>query len=319
MFLHNDKERFEQVVTAVFKDIGYPKAIVEKDYFVTLFLKHLNVHEPLLIFKGGTCLSKCYKLISRFSEDIDINLEKVRSLTQSRRKVLRDHIVETTAELGLTQLNSDAIKSGRDYNNYHIAYPSVFTSPTLKQYLQVETVFRIETFPTQRMKAASLIYDYLKANGRDDLIKQYELEPFVVTAQSLERTFVDKVFALGTYYVNDRIPTHSRHLYDLYKILPHIQIDGYVLSLFDEVRNAWKNRPGSHDGFGAEDADSLSELLREVIDKKVYKHDYETVTAPLLYENVPYADTIETLEEIVAALEDAESEDGSDKKPDTEM
>jgi hypothetical protein len=175
------------------------------------------------------------------------------------------------------------------------------------------------------MKAASLIHDYLKANGHDDIIKQYELEPFEVTVQAVERTFVDKVFALGTYYINGRVPAHSRHLYDLYKILPHIRIDGAVLKLFDEVRYAWKNRPGSHDSSGAEDAEDLPALLREVIDKKVYKHDYETITAPLLYENVPYVDTIEALEEIIAALEDAESGAGEEpegephKKPDMEM
>ncbi|MDR0831444.1 MAG: nucleotidyl transferase AbiEii/AbiGii toxin family protein [Bacillales bacterium] len=303
MFLHKDESIFRSIVREIRDEKHIDEAIIEKDYYVTLFLKHLSRVEPLLIFKGGTCLSKCYKLIKRFSEDIDINLESVRSLTQSRRKMLRDHIVETTAELGLKHINPEAIKSGRDYNNYHIEYPTMFSRTILKQYLQVEAVFRIETFPTQKMNAVSLIYDYLKANGHDNIIKQYELEPFEVRVQTLERTFVDKVFALGTYYINDRVPTHSRHLYDLYKMFPHIRIDSELLKLFDMVRYAWKNRMGSHDTSSAEDFEDLHSLLHEVIDKNIYKDDYKNITVPLLYENVSYADTIETLEKIIVSLE----------------
>ncbi|MEO6962928.1 MAG: nucleotidyl transferase AbiEii/AbiGii toxin family protein [Puia sp.] len=53
-----------------------PKAI-EKDWWVTLILKALFECEyaPLMIFKGGTSLSKCWNLIERFSEDIDIALD----------------------------------------------------------------------------------------------------------------------------------------------------------------------------------------------------------------------------------------------------
>ena len=60
--LHNDKKRFIQLVTAVSDAGGIDKALIEKDYFVTLFLERLKEREPLLVFKGGTCLSKCFKL-----------------------------------------------------------------------------------------------------------------------------------------------------------------------------------------------------------------------------------------------------------------
>ncbi len=50
-------------------------ALIEKDYYVTLILKCLNQEIPGLLFKGGTSLSKCYKLIDRFSEDIDLTLD----------------------------------------------------------------------------------------------------------------------------------------------------------------------------------------------------------------------------------------------------
>lgn len=53
-----------------------PKAL-EKGWWVTLTLKALftTPYAPFFIFKGGTSLSKGWKLIERFSEDIDIALD----------------------------------------------------------------------------------------------------------------------------------------------------------------------------------------------------------------------------------------------------
>lgn len=46
---------------------------MEKDYYLTLFLKSLVARQRGIVFKGGTSLSKCHKVIDRFSEDIDLN------------------------------------------------------------------------------------------------------------------------------------------------------------------------------------------------------------------------------------------------------
>lgn len=56
---------------------GYPAHVVEKDFWVTYLLDTLFnrlTHAHRLMFKGGTSLSKCYNLIERFSEDIDLSL-----------------------------------------------------------------------------------------------------------------------------------------------------------------------------------------------------------------------------------------------------
>lgn len=58
--------------------MGTTPAVVEKDFWVTWVLGRL-FQEPelarLLMFKGGTSLSKVYQLIERFSEDIDLVLD----------------------------------------------------------------------------------------------------------------------------------------------------------------------------------------------------------------------------------------------------
>jgi len=56
---------------------GINPTAIEKDWWVTLTLKALFQTEfaEHLVFKGGTSLSKCWKLINRFSEDIDIVID----------------------------------------------------------------------------------------------------------------------------------------------------------------------------------------------------------------------------------------------------
>lgn len=73
--LHNDKELFEQAVLKTAEYMNIDAGIVEKDYYVTLMLKEISSAVPDLVFKGGTSLSKCHKVINRFSEDIDLTVE----------------------------------------------------------------------------------------------------------------------------------------------------------------------------------------------------------------------------------------------------
>ena len=58
--LHNKKDTFEQLVLRTSEYLGVKAEIVEKDYFVTLFLKRIAAVMPDIVFKGGTSLSKCY-------------------------------------------------------------------------------------------------------------------------------------------------------------------------------------------------------------------------------------------------------------------
>ncbi len=53
--------------------------IIEKDFWVCWTLDQIfsnPILSPHITFKGGTSLSKCYNIIDRFSEDIDLTLSK---------------------------------------------------------------------------------------------------------------------------------------------------------------------------------------------------------------------------------------------------
>ncbi|MEX2589604.1 MAG: nucleotidyl transferase AbiEii/AbiGii toxin family protein, partial [Chitinophagales bacterium] len=74
MRLHENKELFKDAVIAAAQQKGIREVYVEKDYWVTYALFQIFKNEigKETIFKGGTALQKCFGLIQRFSEDIDL-------------------------------------------------------------------------------------------------------------------------------------------------------------------------------------------------------------------------------------------------------
>lgn len=293
--LHNNTELFEQVVLQSSEFFGINEAIVEKDYFVSVFLKEISLLMPEIIFKGGTSLSKCYKVINRFSEDIDLNIETDARPTEGQRKALKRNIVSVIDKLNLSLTNPDDVKSRRDYNKYIVDFPSVFDYSGLKQHLIVETSVYLRAFPNNKMEATSIIYDYLIQNGFEDIAERYSLHPFTVTVQSAERTFIDKIFALGDYYLDGKIQEHSRHIYDLYKLSPIIKWDTlndlYTIVLAD--RRQHKACSSAQEGV------DMKVLLKKIVNEKAYKEDYENITESLLFEELKYDEAIKSVESII--------------------
>lgn len=294
--LHNDKELFEQIVLRTAEDTGIKAAIIEKDYYVTLFLKELVDEVPNIIFKGGTSLSKCYKLIERFSEDIDLNLDSDEKPTEGQRKHLKASILAIIERFGFFLTNSEDVRSRRSYNKYIIDYPSVFGAKYFKENLVVETSVYIKAHPNNRMKASSMLYDYLKKNGFQEIIKHYHLEPFKINVQSVERTLIDKVYALGDYYLDNKVTEHSRHIYDLYKLLDVVLLDDKLKSLVHIVADERKAHPAC---LSAQEGVSIKKILQEIIDKQIYRNDYETITSLLLFEKVEYSDAITAVQKLI--------------------
>ncbi len=78
MKLHNNRQGFEAAIRAASDHFSIRETFVEKDYWVTFILKRLSQSEnrDKVVFKGGTSLFKVFKLIRRFSEDIDLAIIK---------------------------------------------------------------------------------------------------------------------------------------------------------------------------------------------------------------------------------------------------
>ena len=155
--LHNEKDTFEQLVLRTSDYLGVKAEIVEKDYFVTLFLKRIAIVMPDIVFKGGTSLSKCYHIIKRFSEDIDLNVQSEKKPSESKRKQLKANITKIISDLDFGLTNADSIKSRRDYNRYIIDYPSSLSAAYLKEQLIVETAIYQRAYPTKIMDTMFLL------------------------------------------------------------------------------------------------------------------------------------------------------------------
>ena len=297
--LHNNRELFEQAVLKTAEYLKIDAGIVEKDYYVTLILKEISLTVPDLVFKGGTSLSKCHKVINRFSEDIDLTVEYETKPSEGKRRSLKKNIVDTIEKSGLVLANPDEIKSRREFNKYIVDYPSIFTQAGLKNHLQIETMIKIRAYPNQEMNAASLIYDYFVKKGFSELIDEYELAPFTLKVQSAERTFVDKIFALADYYLADNVTEHSRHIYDLYKLLDKVQLDEQLKILFENVRI---EREPHQVCLSARESIKMSSLLKEIVDTDAYKEDFNNITSLLIFEKTEYEEAITSLKKIIEFL-----------------
>lgn len=267
---------------------------VLKDYFATMMLKEMTARNPELVFKGGTCLSKCYGAINRFSEDVDLGLPYEHS-TEGMRKRIKQAVVASAKAMDLKITNLEGTRSRRDYNRYDILLGKTQDS------LIVETAIMTPACPFKMKSLQSFVGQFTDEQERYELTRRYSLEAFEVRANSLERTFADKVFALCDYYlVEESIPPRqSRHIYDLYKLLDLVTLDQDLLDLMSDVR---KQREGSYRCPSAKQGVNLSELLETISENEAYRFDYTNVTFPLLYEDIPYDEAATSLTTIGSFL-----------------
>ena len=149
MNLHDDREAFDELLIGAANELAIPTDIIEKDYYVTIALKKLSEKLEDMVFKGGTSLTKCYQLLNRFSEDIDISYTAESGIPgEARKKQLKKAVVAVMDELGFPITNIDKTRSRRNYNCYRASYPSIYEKTNyLKPELVVETYVALLPFP----------------------------------------------------------------------------------------------------------------------------------------------------------------------------
>lgn len=298
MYLHEDRETFRDLILQVADKNGRTPIVVEKDYYVTLILRLLSEKLDQCVFKGGTSLSKGFHVIDRFSEDIDITFDE--HIGESRRKKLKNVVLKgISEELGMPISNWNDTQSDRDYNAYHFSYSSVFDleDDRLPQYVKLETALGSYSFPTEVVEIKNYIGDYLAERQREDLVEKFSLGRFSMKLQSLERTYIDKVFALCDYFMQGRAKRCSRHLYDIYKLSPLIKFDEEFANLVGEVR---EHRAQMSICPSAMPGVNVPDIITQFCDKAFYEDDYQSITSYFAADFVPYEDTITKMREIAA-------------------
>ena len=298
MKLYENKELFADLLERTSRHFNIRLSLVEKDYFIYLFLKKAKELVPGLVFKGGTSLSKCHKIVDRFSEDIDLTLDLDHFTQKYKRESLRT-LIELANSYPFTLVNRSARleHTHANYNFFNINYKRVYNDETALPVIKMEMVYISKCYPYEQQSFISYIGEYLLILNRLDLIKEYDLDGFILQVQTLERTFIDKVFAICDYFERNESYRNSRHIYDLYKIYPQINIkSNEFLRLINEVRN---DRKKSKRSLSAQQDYDINKTLQKIKDSNYFERDYDEVTANLLYSNEDYKTVIKILDKII--------------------
>ena len=221
--------------------MGVHEAIIEKDYWVCLTLDYLfcnSRYKNKLSFKGGTSLSKCFGLIQRFSEDIDLILdwrllgydknepwiERTKTKQDTFNKQANERagvflaeefiptFISEFSKMIFNTVNAEIDATDPLTINFH--YPRIFRTESILQTIRLETGILAAWTPSIIKTVTPYIYDYYPKLSKTVIT--------TVTASSAERTFWEKVTIL--HHEANR-PEHlempirySRHYYDLYCI-----------------------------------------------------------------------------------------------------
>ena len=210
--------------------------IIEKDYYVCMIIKELSKQQNELqaYFKGGTAVYKILDTMNRFSEDIDLTVKVIpeQSNTKNRNRLKQSALGYKLT--GLTLLKEKCIDNKGSVTGMYKYNPSyvINTNSLYKAgIIQVEATSFTVSEPYKEYNIEPLIYKLANEGEKKILKEQFEISDFNVNIISLERIFIDKVFAAEFYYIRDMYKDTSKHLYDI-----------TVLSKTKDIKNLLENK-----------------------------------------------------------------------------
>lgn len=317
-FLELSDSQRKSVYDSVAIKVGLPAQVIEKDFWVTAILQTvftLPVAKQL-VFKGGTSLSKGWKLIKRFSEDIDIAVDPIvlgvpeGDLTKKQIKKLRKTsslfvleqltpmICEEVQREGLHSfITVDAQPNGEGDNTYpeprqiYLHYKSVFDKALT--YLRPDVVLEVSVRsliePTEPIQIKSILGEHLPV---------LPLTDSVIHTAIPAKTFLEKVFLLHELF---SVPGHgmvaehkSRHLYDLYVMMNKDFAKKAVIDdiLWESIRHHREIYTSVRDIDYTPDVRKRLRLIprEDILD--TWRADYDAMKESMIYGNKPSFDEL---------------------------
>lgn len=177
-------------------------------------------------------MSKCFNLIQRFSEDIDLTVlkedlspnqlkKRIRKVTKSIREPLKERQTE-----GITDKRATIRKIAYEY-------PKVFAGSfgQVRDKIIVEATWLGHPDPYTTYQLSTYIHDMLLDTQREELAKDFELEPFEVFVLETKRTLCEKVMSLVRFSntanpIND-LNAKIRYIYDIYHLLNEAELGNF--------------------------------------------------------------------------------------------
>src|ERR1043165_1906100 len=228
MNLHKNKELFMDAITAAAQRYNIPEIYIEKDYWVTVAL-HAIFHSDIAeqaVFKGGTALSKCYKLVERFSEDVDIvvlhNEGESANKLKGKLKAVTEAVNGIMPEIeiaGITNKLGQIRKTAHEYKRENFKG----TFGQVREHIILEATWLGSSEPYSMADVSCYIVEMMKATGQAAMIEQYSLQPFNVKVLSKERTLCEKIMSLVRFSQTAEpytdLANKIRHIYDIHMML----------------------------------------------------------------------------------------------------
>jgi hypothetical protein len=237
MKLHLNKELFNEAIRITAQQMDIQPIYVEKDYWVTLVL-HTLYHSAVkdeVIFKGGTSLSKCFGLIDRFSEDIDLVVlreegDSSNKLTNKIKKI-STLVSELLPEVYLENITQKMGMNRKTAHSYSKEFDGVYGQ--VRDVIIVEATWLGYHEPFTKATVSSYVYQMMHNNNQASIALEYGLQPFEVLALDPKRTICEKIMSLVRFsYADNPIQDLSlkiRHTYDLHFLLQ----DEALLAFFE--------------------------------------------------------------------------------------
>lgn len=296
-------------------------AAVEKDWWVVQTLSLLQNMEvaPYTVFKGGTSLSKAWNIIERFSEDIDLALDKqflgidecstvkqVKKLRSVTRKYIYQRFIPELQDrfnnVGYTdvkvELNNE---EGKNLEPVQISVfyksfteESNYTNPSVK----IEIGSRSLREPFTNRVFSSLVGEHYPD-------KPFADDPITVPSVNPERTLLEKLFLLHEEFQKPteeiRVNRLSRHLYDVERLM-HTEFIDLALdnkSLYNEIIN----HRSIYTKIAAVDYNlHQPKTLNPIPPDKIlgdWEKDYKSMQEAMIYgESLPFKKLIESINEL---------------------
>lgn len=328
-FYNIDNKEKEAIFNTIATEKGMAPFAVEKDWWVSrtldiIFKMDIAKH---LVFKGGTSLSKAWKLIHRFSEDIDLAIDKdffegyAGDISKSQIKKLRKEAGKYTTstffkelqkefdQRGFKDLNFKIIKakdSDQDPRVLEIYYPNVIKSSTdyVLPRVQLEISCRSLREPFTEKEFGSLVDEAY--HGKD-----FTSSLFTVPTVNAERTFLEKIFLLHEEFHRPedkiRVDRLSRHLYDIFQ-LAKAEIGERAIKdkeLYETiVAHRYKFARVGHVDYNLHNPKSINPIpIDSVI--KAWEDDYSKMKEDMIYEQVKpsFGEMIKNLENLREKLQ----------------
>lgn len=243
-FLHALSE-FPDLIRIVADERGVLPYLVEKDYWLMHCLYGLTAQGFWYELKGGTSLSKGYRIIDRFSEDIDIKIDPAiagfdvycgrnhdkDSHVESRRKFF-DWLASKIAIDGIDAVERDTAFDDSKYRSggIRLRYRSYFEQVQgIKPGILLEVGFD-DTAPNSPLTISSWALD-TALKTRDDLVNNKATS---VPCYHPGYTLVEKLQAISTKFRQEQQDTSKkpenflRHYYDVSRLLSHPDVQAFI-------------------------------------------------------------------------------------------